>query len=370
MNENSICKIALDQGNGDMKGAMVVEDRVEVDGEVKVDRRIVTASLPSRVGVGDTNMGALSLGGFERRKRDLEPHQISFAGGDYLVGNGVERYSALLQRFDAGRYSDSPEVQALTYALLAELLDGGPKDVAAIVALPVDVMMASDVKDTIKGIEAWMVGEHTFVCDRREASVNIRAIKVMAQPVGAFFAWGLNEAGLWARDDEDLMNATVAVLDSGFSTLDLLVIKQGRIEKRFTGGDTLGVRRAAEDIIQAVKSQHGFTMSPAEADQYIRLYIERKKTEAILAGRKCDLRPIVKQALASLATRTIHFIDERWGNARQFSYVLLAGGGSLVLEGAMRKAIPHAVVLPDPVAANATGLAKLAQRPGVFKGLE
>ena len=70
---------------------------------------------------------------------------------------------------------------------------------------------------------------------------------------------------------------TVAVLDSGFSTLDLLVIKQGRIEKRFTGGDTLGVRRAAEDIIQAVKTQHGFTMSPAEADGYIRSYIERKK---------------------------------------------------------------------------------------------
>jgi hypothetical protein len=370
--KTQVRKIAIDLGNGGMKAAEAHWSKVpfaDKPGEFKDVSEIVTVALPSRVGVGDTNMGALSLGGVGRSKKDEEPHQVRWEGGEYLVGAGVERYAAMLQRFDAARYSDSPEVQALTYALLAQLLDGGAMEVVAVVALPVDLMMSPNVKEVVRGIEAWMVGEHRFTCDGHETCVNIRAIKAMAQPVGAFFAWGLNDRGEWARDDADLTGASVAVLDSGFSTLDLLVVKQGRIEKRFSGGEVLGVRRAAEDVIAAVKAQFGFTMSPAEADNLIRQYLERGKVSMILTGKQQDLRPAIRQALNSLATRTIAFVDERWGNANQFSYVLLAGGGAMVLDSAIRRHIPHAIMLNEPVTANAVGLARLAQRPGVFKGL-
>ena len=81
------------------------------------------------------------------------------------------------------------------------------------------------------------------------------------------------------------------------------------------------------------------------------------------------LTPIVRQALQSLATKTVGYVESKWGNAAEFDYVLLAGGGALALDGAIRRHIPRAEMLPDPVHANAIGLAKLAQRPGTFKGL-
>ena len=363
-----IRKVCLDLGNGNMKGAEVVITRHKRKGEVTEQRDLRVISLPSQVGAGDTQLGGLSLGNLTKRRKEQEPVQVTFSGGSYLVGHNVARYARPLERFDSAKYTDSLEVRALTYALLAQLVDGGSTDLALIVALPVDVVMSPNFKETVKGIEGWLLGEHIFTYDGGESRLMVHAIKCLAQPVGAFFAWGLAETGEWTRSEDDLLNANVAVLDSGFNTLDLLLVKQGRIEKRFTGGDTLGVRVAAEEIARVVKKQYGFDLSMAEADATIRQYLDKKSVPIIIAGEKHDLKPIVQQALNALATRTIDFVEETWRGA-QLSYVLLAGGGALVLDAPLRRQIKHAELLPDPVTANAAGLAKLAQRPGLFKGL-
>ncbi len=366
----TIRKVCIDLGNGNMKGAEVVIARRPRKGEITETRTLNVVSLPAQVGVGDLQLGGLSLGnvGARTRRKEPAPVQITFSGGTYLVGHQVARYARPLERFDAAKYTDSLEVRALTYALLAQLVDGGSTDLAVMVALPVEVVMAQNFKDTVKGIEAWLLGEHHFTYDGHQSRLTVQAIKCMAQPVGAFFAWGLNERGEWTRSEDDLVNANVAVLDSGFNTLDLLLVKQGRIEKRFTGGDTLGVRVAAEEIARSVKAQFHFELSMAEADAYIRQYLDRKSVPVIVAGEKHDLKPIVQQALNSLATRTIDFVEATWRGA-QLSYVLLAGGGALVLDAPLRRQIKYAELLPEPVTANAVGLARLAQRPGVFKGL-
>ena len=365
MDTNNIQRLCIDLGNGGFKGAGVRVTKPAQDGQPEV-REVFTAYLPSKVGVGDTNLGVLSLGGLGKRTRgDDKPIQVVSNEGAYLVGPNVERYAALLERFDPSKYADSPELRAVARALLAQMVDGGSSEVALIVALPVDVMMSSNAKETIKGIEAWLVGEHRFTYDGKEARVNVRAIKAMAQPVGAFFSWGLDLNGEWAREESDLTDAAVAVLDSGFNTLDLLLVRQGRVEKRETGGDNLGVRVAAQEIANALKARFGITKSLIEVDSLIRQYLDRGRV--IL--RKEDVTPIVRQALQSLATKTVGYVESKWGNAAEFDYVLLAGGGALALDGAIRRHIPRAEMLPDPVHANAIGLAKLAQRPGTFKGL-
>lgn len=367
----TIQRLCVDLGNGGFKGAGV--HVAPAQDEQPEAREIFTAFLPSKVGVGSIGMGALTLGGLEKRSRGedaLRPIQIVSDEGAYLVGHNVERYTALLERFDPSKYADSPELRAIARALLAQMVDGGSNDIAIVVALPVDVMMSPNAKETIKGIEAWLLGEHRFTYDGKETCVNVHAMKAMAQPVGAFFSWGLDLRGEWVRSEEDLTEASVAVLDSGFNTLDLLLVKQGRIDKRYTGGDNLGVRVAAQEIANALKARYGIDKSLIEVDAYIRRYIENGKVQPIIAGEKADLKPMIRQALNSLATRTVDFVHDTWGNAREFSYVLLAGGGALALDAPLRRHIPHAQMLPDPVHANAIGLAKLAQRAGTFKGLE
>lgn len=365
--DTNIQRLCVDLGNGGFKGAGVRVVKPAQDGQPEV-REVFTAYLPSKVGVGDTNLGALSLGGLGKRSRGddaLRPIQVVSDEGAYLVGPNVERYAALLERFDPSKYADSPELRAVARALLAQMVDGGSNDIAIIAALPVDVMMSPNAKETIKGIEAWLLGEHTFTYDGKASRVNVRAVKAMAQPVGAFFAWGLDSAGEWAREESDLTDAAVAVLDSGFNTLDLLLVRQGRVEKRETGGDNLGVRVAAQEIANALKARFGITKSLIEVDSLIRQYLDHGKVTL----RKEDVTPIVRQALQSLATKTVGYVESKWGNAAEFDYVLLAGGGALALDSAIRRHIPRAEMLPDPVHANAIGLAKLAQRPGTFKGL-
>jgi hypothetical protein len=354
MNPSTIHKACIDLGNGNMKGALIANDQ------------LISVTQPAQFGVGDTHMGILTLGGVGKRRRDLAPVSITFDGGEYLVGHNVARYTTPLERLDSGKYVDSPEVRALTYATLAQLVGSQAADVALIVALPVEVLMAPTARDTVKGIQNWLLGEHHFAYDGHQAHITIHAVKAMAQPVGAWAYWGLDNAGQWAREESDLTDASIAVLDSGFNTLDLLAIRQGQIEKRFTGGETLGVRRAAEEIARSVKAQSGYAMSRIEADGYIRAYLDKRSMDF---GQGKDLKPIVKQALASLATQTLDFVEETWGMASQFNHVILVGGGAVVLNAAIRRRIPHAVMLPDPVTTNAAGLAKLAQRPGIFKGL-
>jgi len=379
MSENqqtSIQRLCIDLGNGGFKGAVV--RIVPAEGEQPERREIFTAHLPSKVGVGDTNLGALSLAGFEKKRRgEARPIQITSDDGLYLVGHSVERYAQVLERFDAGKYTNSPELRAIMRALLAQLVNGGSNEVALVAALPVEVLMSNDAKDTIKQLEAWLVGEHRFAYDGTDTCVNVRAVKPIAQPVGAFFAWGLDTQGNWARDESDLTEATVAVLDSGFNTLDLLTVKRGQIEKRFTGGDDLGVRVAAQEIANALQARYGIKWSMHEVDELIREYLDKGKVARTFAGKKVDLTQVVAQAISTLATRTVDYVQRTWRGAADFSYVLMVGGGALAIEDQIRRHIPHATLPDDPVThtpidpvfANAIGGAKIALRPSTFKGL-
>ena len=384
-------KMCIDLGNGGFKGALV---RVKTpyapavlnsDGSVQTPeqpevREIVTAYLPAKVGVGNTNMGLLhDLPGLERAaRREAKPIQIVSDDGVYLVGPHVEWYTSLIERFDPGKYTNSPELRAITRALLAQMVDGGSQDVALVVALPVEIMMAPNVKDVVKGIERWLCGEHTFTYDDKPACVRVQAVRALPQPLGAFIAWGAGLDGQWARDETDLTDATTAVLDSGFNTLDLLLVRDGRIEKRYTGGDNLGVHVAAQEIANALHARYGFRLSLLEVDTLIHRYLEEGRGTRVIAGAKVDLKPIIKQALNTFAAKTVGYVTETWGNARDFSHVLLAGGGAHALDTAIRRAIPNAQIPTDPISgapidpvhANAIGLAKLVQRKGVFKGLD
>ncbi len=378
--DTNIQRLCVDLGNGGFKGAGVRVVKPAQDGQPEV-REIFTAYLPSKVGVGNTDMGALSLVGFDKKKRgdaERKPIQIVSDDGAYLVGPNVERFAPVLERFDAGKYTNSPELRAIMRAVLAQLINGGSNDVAIVAALPVEVLAASDSNETIKALEAWLVGEHRFTYDGKETCVNVRAVKPIAQPVGAFFAWGLDLKGNWVRDESDLTSATVAVLDSGFNTLDLLAVKRGRIEKRFTGGDDLGVRVAAQEIANALNARYGIRWSMHEVDELIREYLSKGKVTRIFAGKKTDLTPVVAQAINTLATRTVDYVQRTWRGASDFSYVLMVGGGALAIENQIRRHIPHAAIPVDPVTgepidpifANAIGGAKIAVRSSTFKGLE
>lgn len=339
-------QLGVDPGFGNFKAAAVTPKGVDV------------AVVPSVVGVGEMDLGLLSLGDLGGRRRRPLPDRVAFGGVEYLVGEGVESFARPVQRMDFLRLSDGPELRALFYAALFRLLGPGEHPVAAIVGLPVGVMADREqAMETLEGLRRWMVGEHRFAVNGREAILQVAAVRAMAQPAGAFFSWGLDNSGRWVRGRAGLQ-APVAICDIGFNTLDLFAVRNGEVVARFTGGDTNGIRRAAELLITAARMGHGVELSLHAADALLR----EKRPILYTAAGELDMKPRVQQALDAATAGIIALMESRWGNGRQFAHLLFVGGGAALLREALMRQYPHGVVLPDPVTANAVGLARYAVR--------
>lgn len=347
--------VSLDPGFGGFKAA-------EVRGN-----DITVYTLPSVVGVGGTDLGMLDLAGVTgRQRRKNLPKRVEFAGTERLVGPNVADYARPVERLDFERLSNGPELRSLTYATLSGLLGTGQADINLAIGLPVEVLQGSLAKDTIRTLQSWLIGDHEFSVNGQAVQFTVHGIRPFAQPLGAFFAWGLGSDGKWSRSTEDL-RLPVAVLDLGFNTLDLFSVAQGQISARYTGGDTVGMRRAATNFADNVQAKYNRVISLHEADALMKAYIRgRGEVRLPVAGGAIDAGPLIQSALDYTSGEVVSFVERTWGGGGQFSYLLLTGGGCIALGDRIKRLIPHATLLDDPVTANARGLAKLAQRPGLF----
>ncbi len=70
----------------------------------------------------------------------------------------------------------------------------------------------------------------------------------------------------------------------------------------------------------------------------------------------------MKQALDTAAAGIVTYVELRWNKGRQFAHLLFTGGGAESLREALLRQYPHGVILPNPIAANAVGLARYAVR--------
>jgi hypothetical protein len=352
--DNHQINIGLDPGFGGAKAACIAPNGARV------------AIVPSVVGVGQTDLGLLSVGNLGRRRRSRQPDQVTFADVTYLVGENVARYARPVERMDFLRLSDGPELRALFYSVIFRLLgegcpgqkQKGQHRANVMAGLPVEVMADREqARSTLQALRRWVVGDHVSAVNGCDARFTVANLLAMAQPAGTFFAWGLNDQGKWTRPRADL-KAPVAVCDIGFCTLDLFVVEGGEVVGRFTGGDKVGMRRAAELVISSVRNSHGVGLSLHEADGFLRQRQSRLHT----ARGEQNLRPQVDQALATTAAAVVSFVERHWGNGRQFAHLLFTGGGAEALRESLLRQYPHGVILPSPVTANALGLARYAAR--------
>ena len=317
--------------------------------------------IPSVVGAGSTDLGMLSLGEFSRGRRSPRPREVTWGEGTYLVGEDVEFYARPVERMDLLRLADGADTRALTYASLADVLGAGEHTVSLMVGFPVQVLADRDqARQVLRDLRAWLQGTHRFTVDGKSHVVHIDRIQAMAQPAGAFFAWGMGNTGQWVRAADDL-KVPIAVMDIGFNTLDLFAVQNGRVVGQYTGGDTAGVRRATALLRQFVRQRYNVRLSHHQADALLR---ERRPVINCSAG-EVDLTGAVSQALETTARSIQAFVEEQWGQGTQFRVVLATGGGAALFRRWLASQMPSALVLPKPVTANALGLARYARR--VFK---
>jgi plasmid segregation protein ParM len=309
--------------------------------------------IPAQIGLGTTDTGMLSRG-FLKSPRTNLPYKVTVNGRVYLAGPNVEMYATPLQRMDFARLGDSAEQQALTYTALGLALGPGIHPAAKIVVgFPVEVMRdESKAKDVLRALRSWMIGTHRFQINDTEYGITIDKVTVIAQPLGGFYCWAISKDGKF-RVPQNEVQGRILVVDIGFNTLDLYALKNMELEPNYTTGDTAGVRRAAERLMQHIQREFDVRISRTEANTL--LLADKPIFETV--GRSIDLTPVINQVLDASATQITDICETTVGNAKQFSRVLFTGGGSELLRKHMLNRFPFALVLPNAVMANASGCA-------------
>ena len=205
-----------------------------------------------------------------------------------------------------------------------------------VVGLPVNLLQdETQAQAVLNGLKAYK-GQHSFRIGDDEYHLHISRLKALAQPVGAYADWLLNDELQMRKKGQ---KAEVAVLDLGMNTSDQYVIQDGKVSPRFIGGEKVGVRRLLELL-----TSNGH--SPEELDAKLR------------SGR---LRPD-KNQMESWLSEVLAAIERTWPNLRRFDTVVPTGGGAVVLGDYLRTALiakGAAVHWPDhPITANVYGLWK------------
>ena len=289
--------------------------------------------------VASNGHGHLSDGivGLKNRKR---PILVSGEFGSFYVGSAAHEHGRPVENLDFDRLTGAPEMRVLLYAALAQYQDEhGPFDEALslMVGLPLQMMTGDSAKDYQRGVKGWLAGTHEFDVDGVSHRIEIESVRQTSQPVGALFDYVLDDKLKMAADPRE----EVGVISVGFNTVELLVVKDGGAEERFTRGNTLGVRRLLE-----LMNRDGL-YSLGELDGSLR------------AG---GLRSEMKNALPIWSREVNGEIEKVWGvSHKRFGKVLIVGGGALLLKEMLTLQFGHKAWLPsDPVLSIARGLWKLS----------
>ena len=136
---------------------------------------------------------------------------------------------------------------------------------------------------------------------------------------------------------------------------------------RVANTNTLGMRRAAETVANAVREEVDVELSLQQADSLIVQTCKGQRPVIYHPEGETDVAHIVFQALDNAAATVCSFVERVWGNGRQFRHVLITGGGAQALQEHLLKLYPYATVVQDSITANARGLAYWAVQPEAFR---
>jgi hypothetical protein len=207
-------------------------------GETKINVDGKSASLTSAI----ARLKQIGMAGIGM-KTASKAMNIQMGWETYAIGDGAWNWGEVLTNRDYSALS-SPERRALVFGTLSTILDPGTHEFdTMVIGLPVPLLLDETQSQTIMGGLKAYKGTHQFNTDKGTYNLTINKLKALAQPVGAYADWLLDDE-LHIRKNG--RQAEVAVLDIGMNTLDMFVVQDANILPRFIGGDKVGVRRLLE----------------------------------------------------------------------------------------------------------------------------
>lgn len=180
---------------------------------------------------------------------------------------------------------------------------------------------------------------------------------VVAEAIAAYFDSMIDMNGKPTEYYEEFKSSTVGVIDIGGKTTDCAVILPGAnaIDMKRTGSSDIGVLTMYDAINARIKAKEDFELPPNKLEKLVR-------TKTLVAGgEKIDVSDIVEDEMKKLAEKIFSAIHPKIGSGRDLEYILIVGGGALLLKDYMKAHFKHALIPERPEFANARGMLKAAK---------
>lgn len=310
--------ITLDPGFGNTK--------VCIDGYTSISQSAVVH--PHNIGMAGIGMKSIS-------KAEI----VQVDGQQFAIGEGAWNHGHSANGMDYIGLA-SPARKALFFSNLINYIEPGTHDFdMLVIGLPVPLLMDKNQTESLFNRLKALKTISCFSCKKGEYVFSFRQIKILAQPVGAYANWLLNE-NLQPRFQ--IRNTEAAILDIGMNTLDLYAFQGGKVTPRFVGGGKVGVRRLLEMLDRSNRDVQ-------ELDNQL---------------RNRHLRPR-KDQMEQWLDEIFHEMERFWPNLGRFTSVIPVGGGAALLGEQLRVELINKGAIvdwpEDPLLANVVGLWKWAE---------
>ena len=158
------------------------------------------------------------------------------------------------------------------------------------------------------------VKDFRFKVDGRDYQVQVDRIVIF--PQGASIVSDHSDGG------------DVGIIDIGFHTLDMVLVKEGRISETKSASRIEGVRSIFQGVDRTLNARFG-----RSGVDYDRIFKILKDKNVRFRGELHDLSGEIDPLIDSYASKIESIVEDLWGNDVDFlDTILVAGGGAILLK--------------------------------------
>lgn len=297
--------------------------------------------IPSVIGTYDVN----SFGS----KQD---EMLALEGSDVLVGYSAVSQSAYTFRRESRDWITSDEWMRIFEGTMSEITSATHVDVNIVTGLPVGFYEADR-----HILAKQLLGEHSFKrLGRNRQNVNVRNVRVVPEPFGTVFYTAFNNAGTLISD---ILRMKKGVIDVGSKTVNYQSV--GPNSLRSIDNESAMINYGCWNVAKALAYYIRREYPTIDLKDHEVLDIVFKGTMRY-NGKEIDLSDRISMYSKQLRTAVTTAISTAWrDNVGSFDIILLTGGGSCLVKDIILSMFEQAVVVDDPIYANAIGMYRFAR---------
>lgn len=178
-------------------------------------------------------------------------------------------------------------------------------------------------------------------------------LTVIPQPNGPFYDLMLLDSGM-PNTQHSLANESWAVVDVGYQTTDMTLMRAGARFVADAAGSCSGINKASEHLLSALQTKRGFSkLRLIDVDSAFRVGTVKYNAKIEQVGEEA------KAAQTVLVTEIIDKAQQLFAeDAHLLDGILVSGGGAEVVFPQIREAWSHAVMAEKPRLSISRGFAR------------